>query len=203
MLWWAVLGLLFNPSLYWWCEIFGLSIGLSCCGDVQSCLSQLFLHFSFFQNNLKHGFDWQAKSPVAQWYWWAWTGCKNSHFLWIRKLVEGKERVMLGLLSPRKQILHVLTLPKERCWLSSLSTAVAKLSMKKKPRKNGIKRSTKYRYTKVTADRRKMFHGTWLTYLKQKLLGIEVSHLPLLPIPCLTYEPLWEDWAMGLGWKQE
>lgn len=35
--------------------------------------------------------------------------------LWIRKWVEGKKRVLLGLLSPRKWILHVLILPKERC----------------------------------------------------------------------------------------
>lgn len=37
-------------------------------GGVQSCLSQLFLHYPIFQNNLKQGFDCQSKSPTAQWY---------------------------------------------------------------------------------------------------------------------------------------
>lgn len=37
-------------------------LGSSCCGGVQSCLSQLFLHYPIFQNH-KQGFDLQSKTP--------------------------------------------------------------------------------------------------------------------------------------------
>lgn len=37
-------------------------LGSSCCGGVQSCLSQLFLHYPIFQNH-KQGFDLQSKPP--------------------------------------------------------------------------------------------------------------------------------------------
>lgn len=40
-------------------------LGSSCCGGVQSCLSQLFLHYPIFQNH-KQGFDLQSKPPPWQ-----------------------------------------------------------------------------------------------------------------------------------------
>lgn len=40
-------------------------LGSSCCGGVQSCLSQLFLHYPIFQNH-KQGFDLQSNPPPWQ-----------------------------------------------------------------------------------------------------------------------------------------
>lgn len=61
MTWLAVLCLLFHQQSVQMMEDFWTNYWARC-GGVQSCLSQLFLHYPIFQNH-KQGFDLQSKPP--------------------------------------------------------------------------------------------------------------------------------------------
>lgn len=108
-----------------------------------------------------------------QWYWWAWTGCKN----WLpvnKEIGGGKGKGHVRISESQEVDLACFNTSQREMLTEFLNTAVTKLSKKRKPRKKGDKKGestipgadVKDRYTKVTADTRKMFHVTWLTDFK-------------------------------------
>lgn len=89
MTWRAVLCLLFNHwsvQMVWdfWSKCWALLLWRS--SELSVSVVPAFPHFS---EQFKDGFDWQDKSLMAQWCWWACTGCKN--WLPMNKEIGGRK----------------------------------------------------------------------------------------------------------------